>query len=143
MFTGQYRHAIDEKGRMMFPVEYREQLADGGFIMCGLDHNLMVLPNAMVEQVRKHMSEFSFTDPVARDLLRQFFSSANPLEFDKTGRINIKQFQREAAGLTDSAVITASGGFLEIWSPERWAEKQASLMAGAADAFSSIHLPLY
>ena len=41
MFLGEYRHTIDEKGRLTIPAKYRGLLAAGMVITRGFDRNLM------------------------------------------------------------------------------------------------------
>ena len=42
MFSGEYQHTIDAKGRIIMPVKFREALGDSFFVTKGLDHNLLV-----------------------------------------------------------------------------------------------------
>ena len=32
MFTGEYRHSVDDKGRLAVPAKFRSQLADGAVV---------------------------------------------------------------------------------------------------------------
>lgn len=41
MFLGEYRHTIDDKGRLTIPAKYRGLLAAGMVITRGFDRNLM------------------------------------------------------------------------------------------------------
>ncbi|MCC2632097.1 MAG: protein MraZ, partial [Patescibacteria group bacterium] len=40
MFIGEYRHNIDEKGRVQVPVKWRSKLADGAVVTKGFDGSL-------------------------------------------------------------------------------------------------------
>ena len=42
-FTGCYLHNIDEKGRLTFPVSFRDLLGENPFILKGFDQNLLVM----------------------------------------------------------------------------------------------------
>ena len=120
MFLGQYRHNIDDKGRLTIPARFRELLADGGFVTQGFERNLMVLATADFETIAKHLNRTSITDPTNRELKRLLFSTADKLEPDKSGRILLPQFLREFAGLEGEVVLVGVGDHFEIWPPDAW-----------------------
>jgi len=144
VFLGEYSHTIDEKGRMIIPANFREQLQDGAIITIGFDQNLIVWPIAIYEQVRTRISNMSVTELNTRLLRRMFFSKAFRVEFDKAGRILLPQPLREAAHLGENAVITGVDSTLEIWAPELWAEQEQLIQDGKTNAerFAELDLPL-
>lgn len=144
MFLGRYEHTIDEKGRLTIPARYRELLANGAYVTQGFDHNLMVLPAPSFEQMYANVNELSMTDPIARQLKRLIFSSAERCEFDRAGRILLPQFLRESVGLEGSAVLVGVGDYFEIWSPANWA-KQHELLQDTevtTQRFAALNLPI-
>ena len=52
MFTGEYRHTIDGKGRVAVPVRFRAQLDGGAFVSRWLDSCLAVFPRAAWDELR-------------------------------------------------------------------------------------------
>ena len=42
MFMGEYKHSIDDKGRIILPADYREELTDNFVITKGLDNCLFL-----------------------------------------------------------------------------------------------------
>jgi MraZ protein len=143
MFLGQYRHTLDNKGRLTIPARFRDALSDGAYITQGFDRNLRVLTVQAFERIYQGADRLSSTDPVARQLRRLIFASANLVEPDKVGRILIPHFLRDVAGLVDEAVVVGVGDSIEIWSPENW-EKQVSLLQDAdanAERFTALDLP--
>lgn len=127
MFLGQYRHTIDNKGRLTIPARYRELLAEGAYVIQGFDQNLMVLTSTAFESVSRRVSQMSMTDPTARQLKRLLFSTGDKVEVDRSGRILIQQFLREVAGLNSEAIVVGVGDYFEIWAPEVW-EQQTTLI---------------
>jgi MraZ protein len=130
MFLGQYRHALDNKGRLMVPARFRELLADGGYITQGFDRNLMVLTAQAFEFVSQRVNQLSLTDETARQLRRLIFATADRVDLDKTGRIRVPQFLIERAAFHGEAVIVGVGDYFEIWAPETW-ENQESMLQDA------------
>jgi MraZ protein len=120
MFLGQYTHSVDNKGRLTIPVRFREYLADGAIISQGFERNLMVLTTSAFEQMSERVNGMSMTDPIARQLRRLIFATADRAELDRSGRILIPQFLREITGLEGEAVIVGAGEYFEVWSPEAW-----------------------
>lgn len=142
MFLGQYRHNIDEKGRLTIPARFRELLTDGAYITQGFEQNLMVLTAPAFEAVTHKVNRTSLTDPDARDLKRLLFSTADRVEPDKNGRILVPQFLRDLVGLDSEAVLVGVGDYFEIWLPDRWDAKMAMLKDPQANAQRFVALDL-
>jgi MraZ protein len=134
MFLGQYRHNLDNKGRLTIPARFRELLSDGAYITQGFDKNLMVLTAPTFEFISQRVNQMSITDPTARELKRLLFSTADKVEPDSNGRILIPQFLREVAGVDGEAVVVGVGQYFEIWSPEPWEAQIARLNDTEANA---------
>ncbi|HOE15686.1 MAG TPA: hypothetical protein PLH82_03465 [Candidatus Paceibacterota bacterium] len=44
MFLGEYKHIIDEKGRVFIPTKFHSQLKNGAVLTRGLDNCLFLFP---------------------------------------------------------------------------------------------------
>ncbi len=142
MFLGQYRHSIDEKGRLTVPARFRELLTDGAFITQGFDGNLIVLTSEAFKAMTAKVNRSSITDPTARDLRRLLFSNADRVSPDKNGRILIPQFLRDHYQLDGDAMLIGAGDFFEIWSPEDWQQRMEMLQDTGANEQRFIGLDL-
>lgn len=143
MFLGQFEHSIDEKGRMTIPARFREELGEVAYITRAFDQNLTVMPEAVFESLAERVNDLSVTDPEVRMLQNLIFSNALRVEFDRSGRILIPQFLREAAGLRSAAVVVGQGKRFEIWAPELWAQQVADQNSPAmAQRFKELNLPM-
>jgi MraZ protein len=143
MFLGQFRHNLDAKGRLTVPARFRDLLVPGGaYVMQGFDRNLIVLPTSTFDTVSRRINQMSLTDAKARLLRRQIFSTANPVEVDRVGRILIPQFLREFACLENGVTVVGNGNYFEIWSPELWEEQVEELQGDQinADRFEGLIL---
>ncbi len=127
VFTGEYRHAVDEKGRIAVPARFRAQLDDGCVVARWLDTCLAILPMTAWEELATKVGSLPMTDPGARLLQRQLFSGAFETELDRQGRVLVPQGLRAFAGLEGEALVMGSRDHAEVWAPARWAEYSQSL----------------
>ncbi len=120
MFLGEFHHNIDEKGRLVIPTKYREELGSTFIITRGIEKCLYVYSNSEWEKLVAKLNTLPFTKKNARTFLRSFFSGATVCEFDKTGRINITSPLVSYADLTKECVIIGVNDRLEIWNQENF-----------------------
>ncbi len=120
MFTGEYIHSFDEKGRVIMPSKFRNELGETFYIGKGLDKCLFVYPiEAWTEFVGKLKNLSSFNKQ-ERFFLRQFVSGFSECSFDKQGRILIPPSLREFSGLNNEAAIIGVIDRIEIWNKDSW-----------------------
>ncbi len=118
MLIGEYHHSIDDKGRLIIPAKYRNEIGKEFIITRGLDKCLFLYSKPEWEKIVSKLSSLPFTKKDARDFLRFFLSGATVCEFDKQGRINITSPLVHYAGLKKDCVIIGVNERLEIWSEE-------------------------
>jgi MraZ protein len=122
VFTGEYRHTVDDKGRLAIPAKFRAQLAEGAFVSRWIDGCLAIHTRAGWDALDARVSGLAITDARARLFGRQIFGGAIEAEIDRQGRILLPAFLRQEAGLAGEAVVVGVRDHAEIWAPERWAE---------------------
>lgn len=127
MFTGEYRHAVDDKGRIAVPSRFRVQLAGSVVVARWMDSCLAIFPVTAWEELAAKLAGLPMTDPNARLLQRQLFAGAFETELDRQGRVLVPQNLRDHAGLEGEALVLGSRDHAEIWAPARWAEYSRSL----------------
>ena len=133
MFTNQYEHTIDAKGRMFIPAKYRERLGSSLYLCMGVDMNLYIMTVEDWEAYRDRLLE-AVSETEDRDLLRYFFGCTTDVQVDSQGRILIPASYMEYAGLKDSATIVGCGKRAEIWAPDKWAAYNSGFDPAAAAA---------
>ena len=119
MLMGEYRHTIDDKGRLTIPSKIRYELGEGFVITRGLDKCLSIYPKEEWDNIIQKYKELPQTKDV-RNFMRIFLSGATTLEFDKQGRINIPMPLMEFADLTKECIIIGVNDRLEVWSQDNW-----------------------
>jgi len=122
MFMGEYRHSIDEKGRLIIPSRFRDALGTTFVLTRGLDQCLFVYPQEEWKALEQKLKSLPFTKADARAFTRFFFSGAVECELDKQGRVNIPSHLKEYARLTKECVVIGVSSRIEIWSQEIWEE---------------------
>lgn len=120
MFFGEYRHALDAKGRVSLPQEFREILGGTCVLTKGRDDCLLGFSSEEWEQVTAELSSLPASQPEVRVIQRHFFGSAAVLKIDAQGRVLIPEALREFAGLDREVVFAGSGaGKFEVWDKAR------------------------
>lgn len=133
MFLGQFSHTFDDKSRLTVPAKFREPLADGAFVVQGLDNNLMVLTASAFETIYNRLMAMNLTDPSARALRRIILGNASSANLDSAGRILIPQPLRDLVGLQTETILVGQGDYFEIWSPVNWKVEEAKLQEPATN----------
>ena len=127
MFTGEYRHSVDEKGRLAVPIKFRTRLDPGSMVSGWLDDCLAIHTKASWDVLSAKIGALPLTDATARRFQRFVFSNAVEVEMDRQGRILLPAYLRASVGLGSEAVVVGSRDHAEIWAPERWDDYRRAL----------------
>lgn len=120
MFFGEFKHNVDDKGRMSIPAKFRDDLGDNFFVTKGLDQCLFIFPMTEWEAFQAKLKQLPLSNANARAFKRFFNASAIDCTLDKQGRINISQPLREHALVEKEVNIIGVGDRIEIWSRDAW-----------------------
>lgn len=120
MFTGEYPHTVDEKGRLAIPVRFRAELAQGAVVSKWIDGCLALFPRAAWDELAEKTAALPVTDTGARTFQRFLFGAAFDVELDRQGRFVVPAVLRRFAGLESEVVVVGSRNHLEFWSPAAW-----------------------
>lgn len=120
MFMGEFKHALDEKKRLIIPSKYRDGLGSTFILTRGIDKCLFLYSEKDWNCLTAKLHTLSFTKKDSRAFLRFFLSGATILEFDKQGRIVLPNNLLEYAGIIKDCYIIGVGDRLEIWAKEAW-----------------------
>ena len=119
MLIGEYRHNIDDKGRIIIPSKFREEIGMKFVVTRGLDGCLFVYSMDNWNKIVSKLQTLPFTKKDARTFMRFFLSGATVCEFDKQGRINLSNSLILYAGIQKECTIIGVNDRLEIWSSEK------------------------
>jgi transcriptional regulator MraZ len=121
VFTGEYRHTVDDKGRIAVPAKFRAQLGAGAVVSRWLDACLAIHTQGGWDALATKVAALPITDQNARRFQRLIFAGAAEVELDRQGRILLPAYLREHIDLRNDAVVVGSRDHAEIWVPSTWA----------------------
>lgn len=120
MLIGEYKHAIDAKGRLFMPAKLREDLGEKFIVSRGTGRMLFVFSKEAWENYLAAFREKAVGDYEMVAFIRLLQSSASECEVDKQGRFVLNSRLRDLAGLGSDAVFIGNGNRVEIWNSEAW-----------------------
>ena len=129
MFLGEYRHTLDDRGRVSLPKKMRivlegeRLILTRGFEQCILGYRR----DDWERDAAKEMQASAITDPAGRAMRRYMFSGAEEVEVDRVGRILLSGQLKTYAGISEQVVIIGAGDHFEIWDEKSWNEYLTNL----------------
>jgi MraZ protein len=122
MLLGTHTPKLDDKGRVILPAKFRDELQSGLVITRGQENCLYVFSAAEFAAVHDKIRQAPVTNVDARNYLRVFLSGASDEQPDKQGRVTIPAALRQYAGLDKDLVVIGVGSRAEIWNASAWNE---------------------
>jgi len=122
MFLGTHEPKLDEKGRLILPAKFRDELAAGLVITKGQERCLYVFPQNEFANITETLRQAPVTQKAARDYSRVMFAGAHDEIPDRQGRVTIPQGFREYASLEKECVVIGANTRVEIWDSKSWNE---------------------
>jgi len=120
VLMGEYLHSIDVKGRIILPVDFREELGTTFIITKGLDRCLFVYHQSEWKVLSEKLKQLPLSKPEARAFVRFFFSGARQLECDKQSRFLVPGNLRDYAMLEKDVVLIGVSNRIEVWNKAQW-----------------------
>ena len=120
MLIGEYEHSLDDKGRLIMPAKFREDLGEKFIVTKGLDGCLFAFSLEEWTVFEQKLRALPISNKDARAFSRFFFAGAIDCDLDKQGRFLISNNLREFAVLKKDVVIIGMNSRIEIWSKDNW-----------------------
>ncbi|MBY8872779.1 division/cell wall cluster transcriptional repressor MraZ [Micromonospora sp. PLK6-60] len=134
MFLGTHTPRLDDKGRLILPAKFRDELAGGVVITKGQERCLYVFPMPEFQRIAEQLRAQPMTSKAARAYNRVFFAGAHDEVPDKQGRVTIPSHLREYAALDRDLVVIGASTRVEIWDKTAW----ETYLADSEDDFADI-----
>lgn len=122
MYIGEYTHSIDDKGRVIMPSKFREDLGVKFYVTKGMEGCIFVYDEVEWKRLEEKTKNLKLTSKKARQFERLFYAPARELEFDKQGRFVIPQNLRDYAKIEKEASIIGVSSRIEIWDKNKYEE---------------------
>jgi MraZ protein len=134
LFTGEFEHTLDDRGRVALPARYREEFSHGAILAWVPDGCIAIHTLDSFTTLANDSAQLPATTKEGRRSRRVFNAPAFDADLDRQGRILIPTRFRQMAGLNGAVVIVGRYDCLEIWNPDRWAvEFEEAAAASSAE----------
>ena len=143
MFLGTHEPRLDEKGRLILPAKFRDELAAGLVITKGQERCLYVFPQQEFNTITEQLRQATVTQKAARDYMRVMFAGAHDEIPDRQGRVTIPQGLRTYAGLEKECVVIGANTRVEIWDSTAWSKYLEDREKGFADVSEEVFPGLF
>ena len=121
MFFGEYKHSLDEKGRLRIPVKLRNNLCNGYVVTKGSNGCLFVFDKKYFsEEFLNKLSNVPTFNADSQKPVRLLLSSTFEVEEDAQGRFILPSNLKEFAGISKNITIVGVGSRIEIWDEAKW-----------------------
>jgi MraZ protein len=120
MFLGTHAPKLDDKGRVILPARFRDELANGLVLTRGQERCIYVFTSKDFDAHVERLREAPLTSKAGRDFIRHFLSGASFEIPDKQNRVTIPPALRDYAGLERDLTVIGAGNRAEIWSGVAW-----------------------
>ena len=115
---GEFHHTLDQKGRIIIPSTFRNELGKKFIVTRGMDGCLFLYSQKSWSVLVDKLATLPLTKKDARSFSRFFYSGASECDIDKQGRINLPQNLVAFARLERDCVILGVNSRVEIWNDQ-------------------------
>lgn len=115
LFSGEYRHSLDAKSRLIVPARFRDILGSAFKIGPSFDPCLALYTNEGFDEFYGKLRSLPQNDPDVRKLVRYFMSGTYDVELDKQGRVLLPKELLAKANISKNVVFLGNGDKAELW----------------------------
>lgn len=121
---GRFEHSLDDKGRVIVPLKFREKLGEEFVLTIGPSNHIRAYPmptwDALEEQIASADLDGELNEEA--NFLQRMYGNCEFVSPDQQNRLSIPRHLRDWADLRESetAIIVGSGTRLEFWSRANW-----------------------
>lgn len=125
MFRGLNENLLDDKGRVAFPLEFRQVLNSDQFVLTLSLYEpcLVAMTLTDFEEQAEKLRSLPASNPAITEFKRLVIASSFVASIDKAGRVAIPKELRAYAGLEREILWAGMIDRIEVWSRDRWNEK--------------------
>ena len=121
---GHFEHNLDDKGRVVVPLKFREALGEEFVLTMGPGNHIRAFPLAIWQPIEDQLLNADMFDELNEDVmfLQRLYGNCEFVSPDQQNRLSLPRYLRTWAGLEegDTAVVLGVGTRVEIWSRSNW-----------------------
>lgn len=130
MFIGKHDRSLDDKGRLVLPREFRDDVVEaGGGVLAKWDRCLALWTKEKFGNVMDQLIEKVKAGEADDEVVRLFQADAVPVVPDGQGRFHINEDLREYAAISREVKVVGQTDRIEVWDASRFAELRATKSA--------------
>ncbi len=127
MFSGQYQHNLDGKGRIAVPAKFRNELGDVAVVTRHVDGCLSIFSEKTWNVEEQRLYSLDRNKKAVRLLIDFKMAKLYKLNFDAQGRIYLPPDLIEIAKLEKECVFTGALDEIKLWSKEAWDKREQQI----------------
>ena len=127
--TGNYRHAVDAKGRVIVPARWRVGIGTDLYISPNPEGALVVMTEDEFQNVQAKADASNATEDEKSRFKRLLACNTHITQMDRQGRINLNDTLLNIGGISvgDEVMLTGKITRFEIYNLQRWTKVQQTL----------------
>jgi MraZ protein len=114
LFVGQYEHTLDDKGRVVLPPDFRDELGQRGYLV-RLGERLGLWDEKTYANVSAEWEDHRRDGKLDAVSFRKLTSQTQRVKIDSAGRITINKSLLDGFTLGQTVVLNGSLSRIEIW----------------------------
>lgn len=127
LLLGSSIQKLDDKNRLRLPAKFREQMGDKYILTQFAGGCIAVYSEEHGSKLIEQIVATESLSPEKSEVLRQFTSTSATAEGDAQGRFMLPQSLIDFADIKKDIVVVGSISKVEIWSAERWQQRQGKV----------------
>ncbi|MFA6755189.1 MAG: division/cell wall cluster transcriptional repressor MraZ [Bacilli bacterium] len=120
MFLGSYDYSIDDKGRLVIPSKFRNEIGEKLYLLKGFDGCLSIYKEVDFQRYISKLQNLPFEKSKTRLHLRILLNTIVELNVDNSGRIQIPTKTLQQYSIGKSVKIIGLIDHFEVWDVDSW-----------------------
>lgn len=116
--TGTSTHTIDDKGRLIIPTRFRDELGETFYVAIGMGHCLSLYPEKSWEALTARLESLPYSK--TQKTMRLLYANTVKCTPDPQWRILLPAKLRKYAGLNKNIVAIGVSSRAELWDEDAW-----------------------
>lgn len=120
MLVGSFKHSLDNKGRLVIPSQFRDDLSLKLYILRGFEGCLNVYSEDCFKRYLTHLEALPQDKKLTRDVKRIALSSVSELVIDAKHRVQLPIALLQKYQISTNLIVIGMIDHLEIWDVNSW-----------------------